>query len=52
VPKTIQGSKDKIHLQKEEERKRKALEAWISSLPKWKKKEPPKQLTAQQDSSK
>jgi hypothetical protein len=44
--------KDKICLQKEEERKRKANKVWLFGLPKWKKTKSPKQLAAQQDPSK
>jgi hypothetical protein len=52
VPKTIQDQKDKIRLQKEEEQKRKAPKIWLFGLPNCKKKEPPKQLAAQQNPSK
>jgi hypothetical protein len=52
VPKTIQDEKDRIKQQQEDERKRKAQKAGLFGLPKWKKNKTPKQLTAQQDSSK
>jgi hypothetical protein len=52
VPKTIEDERERIHLQREEERKLKAQKVWILGLPKWKKNKTPKQLTAQQDSSK
>jgi hypothetical protein len=38
VPKTIQDKRNRIRLQQEEGRKRKAQKAWLKGLPRWKKK--------------
>jgi hypothetical protein len=52
VPKTIQDERDRIQQRLEDKQKHAAQKAWLCGLPKWKKKKTPKQLPAQQDSSK